>query len=506
MFAEGGEVSGDDLFQQMIGGTPNEPQVVAQAPMSTPMQSEVPQLDQFGRVVRDPVAPAPQRTVLQELIGAGEAAATVGTSVLSAVPAALVGAKELLTPGQTRQGAEAAMMGTMERFTYAPRGEAGRENLDNLGKFLQATKLDAALPQTQLMSMRVAPGAARYLGERAREGTEAAVMPGLRAQTQNPQLQATDVYGAMLSPSETIKAGVVPAMPKTPVQRIERDSFVNATEELDKIPTTPEVEQVLSAHIGGVGNFGDPDAKYYLRQVPGGPEYTQQAQNVAQKYFGDQFMGYRLMPKEEFEALKVGDVGDLLSFSLSKDAANAFRRFAPNQGREDLVLAEVPLTPSHVLGFGSRGEQEVIVDTSVGWSMDAFKRSPAPKQKEAIDRSLLMPSEDRPFVGELERRIADLSGPVQKQQLLGMLKKDGREYEMIRLEQALEQYGPSDKLTPNQIMSALKNTSPQRYVMEVFEPDPNRQADLISNVDNPYPSKPLGTANLSLSLTEDQKM
>jgi hypothetical protein len=94
---------------------------------------------------------------------------------------------------------------------------------------------------------------------------------------------------------------------------------------------------------------------------------------------------------------------------------------------------------------------------------------------------------------------------VQKQQLLGMLKKDGREYEMIRLEQALEQYGPSDKLTPNQIMSALKNTSPQRYVMEVFDPDPNRQADFISNVDNPYPSKPLGTANLSLSLTEDQK-
>jgi hypothetical protein len=338
MFAEGGEVSGDDLFQQMIGGTPNEPQVVPQAPMSTPMQSEVPQLDQFGRVVRDPVAPAPQRTVLQELIGAGEAAATVGTSVLSAVPAALVGAKELLTPGQTRQGAEAAMMGTMERFTYAPRGEAGRENLDNLGKFLQATKLDAALPQTQLMSMRVAPGAARYLGERAREGTEAAVMPVLRSQTQNPQLQATDVYGAMLtSPAETVKAG----------------------------------------------------------------------------------------------ALAV-----------------------------------------------------------------------APKQKEAIDRSLLFPSAERPFVGELERRVADLPGPVQKEQFINSLKKTAREHEIVRLEQALENYGPKDKLTPNQIMSLLKDTSPQRYQLEVLEPQANR---FYAGQDTPYPSLPLGTANLLLEPKQLQK-
>jgi hypothetical protein len=492
MFAEGGEVTGEELFQQMIGGTPNEPQAAPQA-MATPMQSEVPQLDQFGRVVRDPVAPAPQRTVLQELIGAGEAAATVGTGVLSAVPAALVGAKELLTPGQTRQGAEAAMMGTMDRFTYTPKGEAGRENLENLGKFLQATKLDAALPQTQLMSMRVAPGAARYLGERAREGTEAAVMPGLRAQAQNPQLQATDVYGAMLSPSETIKAGVVPAMPKTPVQRIERDSFVNATEELDKIPTTPEVEQVLSAHIGGVGNFGDPDAKYYLRQVPGGPEYTQQAQNVAQKYFGDQFMGYRLMPKEEFEALKVGDVGDLLSFSLSKDAANAFRRFAPNQGREDLVLAEVPLTPSHVLGFGHRGEQEVIVDTSVGWSMDAFRRA----------RPSLTPSEDFPFIGELERRVADLPGPIKKQTLIGMLK--GRPHDIRRAKEALEDFGSNDEIEPDQIMSALRRTSPQRYRLEVTMPTDKNQKSMWASHDNPYPNRPMGTVNLLLESGKTEK-
>jgi muramidase (phage lysozyme) len=337
MFAEGGEVTGEELFQQMIGGTPNEPQAAPQA-MATPMQSEVPQLDQFGRVVRDPVAPAPQRTVLQELIGAGEAAATVGTSVLSAVPAALVGAKELLTPGQTRQGAEAAMMGTMDRFTYAPRGEAGRENLDNLGKFLQATKLDAALPQTQLMSMRVNPGAARYLGERAREGTEAAVMPGLRAQTQNPQLQATDVYGAMLtSPAETVKAG----------------------------------------------------------------------------------------------ALAV-----------------------------------------------------------------------APKQKEAIDRSLLFPSAERPFVGELERRVADLPGPVQKEQFINSLKKTAREHEIVRLEQALENYGPKDKLTPNQIMSLLKDTSPQRYQLEVLEPQANR---FYAGQDTPYPSLPLGTANLLLEPKQLQK-
>jgi len=310
--------------------------VVGRAKGSGPRAEEVPQLDQFGRVILPEPAPEPEYSLLEKLYGGAEAAAAIGSSI----PAAFAGAVRGLVTGKNIKDANRIAGETMQGMTFMPRGKAGQGYTESLSQMIPQ-ELQAAMPQSQLMNLRVNPGAARYLGERAREGTEAAIMPVLRSQTENPNLRPEAVYDAMLGdPAETVKAGALAA---------------------------------------------------------------------------------------------------------------------------------------------------------------------APKQKETVDRSLLMPSEDRPFVGELERRIADLPGPVQKQQLMGMLKKDGREYEMIRLEQALEQYGPSDKLTPNQIMSALKDTSPQRYVMEVFEPDPNRQADFISHVDNPYPSKPLGTANLSLALTEDQK-
>jgi hypothetical protein len=149
--------------------------------------------------------------------------------------------------------------------------------------------------------------------------------------------------------------------------------FARVFEEVDKLPTNQYIDDIRSAHIGGVGNFGEGDAKYFFSRVPGGEQYIKQSQQIAKKNLGNQFMGYRLMSRDEFEALQAGDVGDLLSFSLDRNAAEAFRNFVKNQNRKDLVVAQVPLTPKHVVAFGSPGEKEIIVDTAQGWAMDAFK-------------------------------------------------------------------------------------------------------------------------------------
>jgi hypothetical protein len=513
-FANGGEVTGDDLFQQMITGRVVEPVYEAPPPKVNYSQavpgSEVPVIDRLtGRVMRDEPQPEFRGTVLQEIVGAGEAAAAVGTGITSLVPGAGRIIKGLLTPGETAEQTQKAASQTMQDFTYLPKGKAGQRNIMDLQDVIPK-ELTGAMPQVQLMRPLLAPGAVGILRQRAKDAMDVrggpggappmsgmGLQPAMAAVGQGP-VDRTAADRPLVRPAEGV---AVPSI--TQSTRINRDLFGEATEELDKLPTSPEVEQVLSAHIGGVGNFGDPDAKYYLSAVPGGPEYTQQSQAIAKKYFGDKFMGYRLMPREEFEALKVGDVGDLLSFSVSKDAANAFRRFAPNQKREDLILAEVPLTPNHVLGFGSRGEQEVIVDTSVGWSLDDFKRSSAPKQKEQIDRSSILPSEKTPLVSELERRVADLPGPVQKEQFINTIKNNSRDYEIRRVEEALAEFGPKDKLTPNQIMSALKRTSPSRYNLQIL-PAENRSG-FSRNYDNPYPARPIGSVNLLLEPQEAQR-
>jgi muramidase (phage lysozyme) len=514
-FANGGEVTGDDLFQQMITGRVVEPVYEAPPPKVNYSQavpgSEVPVIDRLtGRVMRDEPQPEFRGTVLQEIVGAGEAAAAVGTGITSLVPGAGRIIKGLLTPGETAEQTQKAASQTMQDFTYLPKGKAGQRNIMDLQDVIPK-ELTGAMPQVQLMRPLLAPGAAGILRQRAKDAMDVrggpggappmsgmGLQPAMAAVGQGP-VDRTAADRPLVRPAEGV---AVPSI--TQSTRINRDLFGEATEELDKLPTSPEVEQVLSAHIGGVGNFGDPDAKYYLSAVPGGPEYTQQSQAIAKKYFGDKFMGYRLMPREEFEALKVGDVGDLLSFSVSKDAANAFRRFAPNQKREDLILAEVPLTPNHVLGFGSRGEQEVIVDTSVGWSLDDFKRSSAPKQKEQIDRSSILPSEKTPLVSELERRVADLPGPVQKEQFINTIKNNSRDYEIRRVEEALAEFGPKDKLTPNQIMSALKRTSPSRYNLQVI-PAELGKSGFYQTSDNPYPARKIGSVNLLLEPQEAQR-
>jgi hypothetical protein len=153
-------------------------------------------------------------------------------------------------------------------------------------------------------------------------------------------------------------------------------------EEVEKIPRNQVIDDLRSAHIGGVGDFGDSDAKYYFSQIPGGKEYIKKSQQVAKKNLGDRFMGYRLMSKDQFEDLQAGDVGDLLSFTLDQNTAEALRNFVTNQKRTDLVVAEVPLTPKHIVAFGHPGEKEIIVDTGVGWSIDEFKQaSPLKKAK-----------------------------------------------------------------------------------------------------------------------------
>lgn len=465
--------------------------------------NEIPQVGPDGRLLLPTPEPKRELSLAEKARGLIETGATIATGAVAAPIAAVTG----LARGKNINEANVEAGKVMEAMTYQPRSEAGKRYLEQFGKAMQESKLDALLPQAQLLNVRVAPGAARYLGEQAKGKVEEAVMPTLRKQAGREDLTPEEVYGAMLGkPSEVMaEAGASYAVRPGDKTKINRDLFINATEELDNLQTTPEVEQVISAHIGGVGDFGDPNAKYYLRDVPGGLEYTKQSQDIAKKYFGNRFMGYRLMPREEFEALQTGDVGDLLSFSLSKDSANAFRRFAPNEGREDLILAEVPLTPSHVLAFGSRGEQEVIVDTSVGWSLDDFKRTSAPKQKEQVDRSLLFPSPERPFVGELERLVADLPGPVQKEQFLNSLKGKARGYEIRRVEEALEDFGATDKVTPNQIMSALKRTSPQRFKLQVLEASDEGRKGFARDYDNPYPARPIGSVNLLLEPGEMQK-
>ena len=174
-----------------------------QGERAVPSMAEVPVLGPDGRVVLPPPEPEPEFTLPQKLMGGLEAGASIVSGAVTAPIAAATG----LLRGKNIREADVEAGKVMEAGTFMPRGEAGRKYLQDFGRFMQENKLDALLPQAQLMNVRVAPGAAKYLGEQAKGKVEEAVMPGLREKAGNPNLTPEQVYDAMLGKPSEVLAG-----------------------------------------------------------------------------------------------------------------------------------------------------------------------------------------------------------------------------------------------------------------------------------------------------------
>jgi hypothetical protein len=73
-------------------------------------------------------------------------------------------------------------------------------------------------------------------------------------------------------------------------------------------------------------------------------------------------------------------------------------------------------------------------------------------------------SAEFPFVGRLDEFAAGMKGPAQKEQLINQVKGKFREHDVARLEEALANLGPKDKVTPAALQQALASTySPSRF-------------------------------------------
>jgi hypothetical protein len=144
----------------------------------------------------------------------------------------------------------------------------------------------------------------------------------------------------------------------------------------EQIPMSEGVEIIRDNWIGGVSGIGDRDGVYYLDQVYGGPEYTQQVQDLVRRDLGESFKGYRLMSQEEFEELQTGAIGtQLASVSLVPETALAIASIPQYSRRPkgDLIVVELDLTPDHVQMVGHVPEKELIIDYGIGYDPTAIE-------------------------------------------------------------------------------------------------------------------------------------
>ena len=131
------------------------------------------------------------------------------------------------------------------------------------------------------------------------------------------------------------------------------------------------------------------------------------------------------------------------------------------------------------------------------------KTGPVPEVRD----NRLLPTSERPYVGELERIASDMSGTTTVQQLRGMIAKTGRNYEMERLDTALQGLGPKDKITSADLLKRLDETvSPTNYRVQIIEPDATSPGKYHQKVDNPRPNQSMGVINLLQDRPAAQKM
>jgi SLT domain-containing protein len=143
------------------------------------------------------------------------------------------------------------------------------------------------------------------------------------------------------------------------------------------------------------------------------------------------------------------------------------------------------------------------IDPAVAKEIMEAKTGPRTKERTSI-----LPTEERPFVGQLERIAADMN-PATVEQFRNMVAKTGRDYEIERLNRALEGLGPKDKITSKIMLERLENTlPPSKYKFQLIEPNSPEKGWVTfhQDVDNPYPSKQMGTINLKLDKTPEESM
>ena len=101
-----------------------------------------------------------------------------------------------------------------------------------------------------------------------------------------------------------------------------------------------------------------------------------------------------------------------------------------------------------------------------------------------------------PFVGRLDKMIAELPGPVQKEQFLNQLKGKFRDYEIGRAKEALKDLPDNAKVTPFDLLNKIKEDfDPSRYGTSIVKPDPNNPDRFYASMDNIYKA-PLGVIHL----------
>lgn len=118
------------------------------------------------------------------------------------------------------------------------------------------------------------------------------------------------------------------------------------------------------AWVGGIADFGDPQAAINMRQHPQYDVYHDALSRAVTDNLGDPFVAYRLMSEDQIEEWQSGADMPAIAVSTELSIAKAFRNLAANRGRDDLQVVALSVPADAVIMLGHSGEHELVVDAN----------------------------------------------------------------------------------------------------------------------------------------------
>jgi len=118
------------------------------------------------------------------------------------------------------------------------------------------------------------------------------------------------------------------------------------------------------AWVGGIADFGDPQAAITMQQHPQYAVYHEALVRAVTEHLGDPVVAYRLMSTDQIEEWQSGADMPAIAVSTELSIAKAFRNLAANRGRDDLQVVQLSVPAEAVIMLGHSREHELVVDAN----------------------------------------------------------------------------------------------------------------------------------------------
>ena len=112
---------------------------------------------------------------------------------------------------------------------------------------------------------------------------------------------------------------------------------------------------------GGIADFGDPQAAWAIQQHPGYVKYIQAVRTAVKYEYGERFVMYRAMAKDEFDNMQNAPWSQSMAFTFSLKLAKAWQNLAAHQNTEPLVVVLLVARLKDICMRGSAAESELVL-------------------------------------------------------------------------------------------------------------------------------------------------